>query len=189
MDKGAAFDLFTVLGHDLKFPLNAVEQYLQIIRDKMLGEGVDPYLDIGERSLARLNQMRELITDATDWAKIQSPATPRAISVVDLSAAARAVLDGYQREERKRDTAMSSEIEDNLTMRALAWEIDLMLRHLIGNAIRSNREGGYGHLPHAKGGHPGKCKRLGHRDRHELRGTDPAFSGNSGASKPRHPIH
>lgn len=142
MDKAGTFDIFTVLGHDLKSPLNAVDQYLQIIRDKMLGDTIDPYLEVVERSLARLNQMRELISDVTDWAKIQASTTPRSLAVVDLSSAARAVLDGYQNEAKKREIIMSSEIEDGLTMLASAWEIDLILRHLISNAIRYNRAGG-----------------------------------------------
>lgn len=142
MDKDRTFDIFTVLGHDLKSPLNAVDQYLQIIREKMLGEGIDPYLEIVERSMARLVQMRELITDVCDWAKIQATATPRALAMVDLSRAASAVLDGYQIEAQKRNITISSDIEEGLTMRASDWEIDLIVRHLISNAVRYNREDG-----------------------------------------------
>jgi len=142
MGKDRTFDIFTVLGHDLKSPLNAVDQYLQIIRDKMLGEGIEPYLEIVERSMARLVQMRELITDVCDWAKIQSSAMPRSLAMVDLSRAASAVLDGYRKEAQRRNITISSDIEDGLAMRASAWEIDLILRHLISNAVRYNKEGG-----------------------------------------------
>lgn len=142
MDKGGAFDIFTVLGHDLKSPLNAVDQYLQIIRDKMLGDNIESYLEIVERSLVRLIQMRELITDVTDWAKIQAPSAPRSLSTLDLSMTARVVLDGFQTEAQKRNIRISSEIEDGLTMRASSWEIDLIFRHLVGNAVRYNKEGG-----------------------------------------------
>ena len=37
-----SFDIFTVLGHDLKSPLNAVESYLEIIRGKVLGDQTRP---------------------------------------------------------------------------------------------------------------------------------------------------
>lgn len=38
----------------------------EIIRGKVLGDGLDPYMQILENSVARLRQMRELITDVVD---------------------------------------------------------------------------------------------------------------------------
>lgn len=142
-ETGASFDLFTVLGHDLKSPLNAVESYLEIIHDKVLGEEIDPYLPIVDNSISRLHQMRELITDVVDWSKILSTSSlPRSLAVVDVSKAARAILEGYRKEAEERNMAISSDMEDALTMKASAREIDLILRHLISNALRYNNDGG-----------------------------------------------
>ena len=63
------FDTFTVLAHDLKSPLNAVEDNLDILKKRMLGDSIASYLPLVERSVRRLRQMRELIINAVDWAK------------------------------------------------------------------------------------------------------------------------
>lgn len=140
--KEAAFDIFTVLGHDLKSPLNAVEQYLEILRTRTLGESIDPYLPIVEKSVARLQQMRELVVDVVDWAKIEAPDRERLLTELDIGKAAGAVVDECRKEAQARRIVIESEIEEELTMQGVAWEIDLILRHLLTNAVKYNCDGG-----------------------------------------------
>jgi len=135
-------DIFAVLGHDLKSPLNAVEQYLEILRTRVLGESIDPYLPIVEKSIVRLHQMRELITDVVDWAKIEAPDRERSLTELDITRAAGALVDELRKEAQARHIVIESEIEEALTMRGVAWEIDLILRHLLTNAVKYNKDGG-----------------------------------------------
>jgi len=106
--QGLSIDIFTVLGHDLKSPLNAVESYLEIMRNRVLGDTLDPYMPILENSVARLYQMRELITDVVDWAKIQQPPSSRLPTTLDVSKTARAILDGYAKEVQVRNISVSA---------------------------------------------------------------------------------
>ena len=141
-DKGMSFDIFTILGHDLKSPLNAVEAYLEIILGRVLGEGLDPYMPILEKSVARLHQMRELITDVVDWSKIQQPSPPRLLTTLDVSKFIRSILAGYDNEAQRKNISILAYIEDNITMKAVAKEIELMVRHLMDNALKYNRGNG-----------------------------------------------
>lgn len=140
-ERGEPFDLLTVLGHDLKSPLNAVESYLKIMSTGMLGDKLDPYLPIVESSIARLHQMRELITDVIDWSRIQTPLS-RTLVALDVSKAAHVALNRCREEAEKSGITLSSHIQESLTMKAATGEIDLVLHHLISNAVRYNREGG-----------------------------------------------
>lgn len=141
-DQGISIDIFTVMGHDLKSPLNAVESYLEILRNKVLGDGLDPYMPILENSIARLHQMRELITDVVDWSKIQQLSSARSLTTLDISKMACNILDGYVKEAQGRNIAISADIEDGLFMKAAVREIELIFRHLISNAIRYNKDNG-----------------------------------------------
>jgi signal transduction histidine kinase len=141
-DQGISIDIFTVMGHDLKSPLNAVESYLEIMRNRVLGDVLDPYMPILENSVARLHQMRELITDVVDWAGIQQPSSSRFLTALDISKTARAIMDGYVKEAQTRNIAISTDIEDGLSMKAVAREVELIFRHLISNAIKYNKENG-----------------------------------------------
>jgi signal transduction histidine kinase len=141
-DQGISIDIFTVLGHDLKSPLNAVESYLEILRNKVLGDGLDPYMQILENSVARLHQMRELITDVVDWSKIQQPSSSRPLTTLDISKMAQSIMDSYVKEAQGRNITLSGDIEDGLFMKAVARDIELIFRHLISNAIRFNKDNG-----------------------------------------------
>lgn len=141
-DKGMSFDIFTVLGHDLKSPLNAVEAYLEIILGRVLGDSLDSYMPILEKSVARLHHMRELITDVVDWSRMQQPSPTRSLTTLDVSKITRSILDGYEKEAQGRNITVSADIEDNLTMKAAAREIELIVWHLMDNAVKYNRDNG-----------------------------------------------
>lgn len=151
-DTMMSIDVFTVLGHDLKSPLNAVEAYLEIIRGRILGNDLDPYMTILENSVARLHHMRELITDVVDWAKIRQSSPGRALAPTDVTRIAAAVLSGYTEDAVRRNITISSDIEDGLSMKAEAKEIELILRHLVDNAVKYNRDSGSVHVAMKKEG-------------------------------------
>jgi two-component system phosphate regulon sensor histidine kinase PhoR len=138
----ASFDIFTVLSHDLKSPLNAVESYQDIMNNRILGDSLDPYMPIIDKCIARLYHMRELITDISDWSRIQSPSSPRRFTIINVSAMAHNILGLYQEKARARNITITTSIEEALTMKAVGKEIDLILRHLIDNAIKYNRDKG-----------------------------------------------
>lgn len=140
--KEKAFDIFTVLGHDLKSPLNAVEAYLDILRGRVLGDALDPYMTILDNSVARLHQMRELITDVVDWSKIRQSQPGRVLAITDLSKTARLMLDRYIQQAQARNIIISADIEDGMTMKAAPDEIELLVRHLMDNALRYNKDNG-----------------------------------------------
>jgi signal transduction histidine kinase len=140
--KNNPFDIFTVLGHDLKSPLNAVEAYLEIIRGKVLGDQTDAYMTILDNSIARLRQMRELITDVVDWSRIQDPDSQRSLSLLDVSKMVHSILERYLKDAQARNISLTAEIEEGLTMKAVPREIELVIQHLVDNAIKYNKDNG-----------------------------------------------
>ncbi len=136
------FDIFTVLAHDLKSPLNAVEAHLDILQNRMLGDSIAGYLPLVERSVRRLRQMRELIIDVVDWAQIQSDVPFGEEEVFDLAGLAQGVIDSRAEAARKRRISVVLETDGAIPFRGVPMELALMFRHLLDNAIRYNRESG-----------------------------------------------
>jgi len=56
--KEIRFKFLSVLSHELKSPINAVEGYLRLMNDKQLGENIEDYGVMINRSLERLQAMR-----------------------------------------------------------------------------------------------------------------------------------
>ncbi|MCD4824069.1 MAG: response regulator, partial [Phycisphaerae bacterium] len=101
--KRIRFEFIRVLGHELKAPLGAVENYMDMIRDRMLGDELDAYDKPVERSRVRLEQMRKLIGDLLDMTKIESGQMQREIEDIDVKAVAQSAIELQEGTAAKRN--------------------------------------------------------------------------------------
>ena len=83
------FNFISVLSHELKAPINAIEGYLKILQTDEPPERL-PMID---RSLVRLDGMSKLIFDLLDLTRIESGQKQRELGQVDVRAAAKAAID------------------------------------------------------------------------------------------------
>ena len=60
------------VGHELRAPLDAVEGYLHIIRDRSAGHDPKAYDLMLDRCLTRTQFMRKMVNDLLDMARIES---------------------------------------------------------------------------------------------------------------------
>ena len=74
------FNFISVLAHELKSPINAVEGYLNILRDDV----PDGDRRMVDRSLVRLDGMKKLIFDLLDVTRIESGQKQRRFADVDV---------------------------------------------------------------------------------------------------------
>ncbi len=132
------FNFISVLAHELKSPLNAVEGYLNILRDDVPDED----RRMVERSLLRLDGMKKLIFDLLDLTRIESGQKQRVFADVDLRAAAATAIELFQVEATPRDIAVTLDCPEGLTLHADAGEIEIVLNNLVSNAVKYNRDGG-----------------------------------------------
>lgn len=139
--KKIRYQFLSVLSHELKSPLNALEGYLQMIKERELGEEVKDYDEVLNRSLHRVEGMRSLIMDLLDFTKIRLDRKDEKIEQVNLKERAQLAL--Y--------TIKPLAIQKNITIACTGEEVfydadpsdlDIMLNNLLSNAVKYNREGG-----------------------------------------------
>ena len=136
------FEFISVLGHELQAPLAAVEGYLNILRDRALGEQVAAYHDVVNRCLVRSEGMRKLILDLLDMTRIESGEKRRELARVDVREIARAALDTVRPAVDARGIAVELHGNEPVPMLADRGEIEIVLNNLLTNAIKYNRDGG-----------------------------------------------
>jgi signal transduction histidine kinase len=132
------FNFISVLAHELKSPLNAVQGYLNILRDDVPDED----RRMIERSLLRLDGMKKLIFDLLDLTRIESGQKQRVFSGVDLSVLSANCVELFQGEAAERDITIAVDCPAGLSLRADAGEIEIVLNNLVSNAVKYNRDGG-----------------------------------------------
>jgi signal transduction histidine kinase len=132
------FNFISVLAHELKSPLNAVQGYLNILRDDVPDED----RRMIERSLLRLDGMKKLIFDLLDLTRIESGQKQRVFAEVDLSALTANCVELFQGEAAEHGITVAVDCPAGLALRADAGEIEIVLNNLVSNAVKYNRDGG-----------------------------------------------
>ena len=137
------FEFISVLGHELKAPLAAVEGYLELLRDQpKLAADNEKRGQILDRCIIRTEQMRKLVLDLLEMTRIESGRRERNLESVNLTEIAKTCV------ETLLPMASGRKIEIELTARAECLfkadrtEIEIVLNNLISNAVKYNRDGG-----------------------------------------------
>ncbi len=136
------FDFIRVLGHELKAPLAAIENYLGLLRDRVAGEQVSKYDHMIDRALIRSAGMRKLIVDLLDMTRIESGQKRREITDVDAIEAAQAALDGVRTAADARGITLNLQTNGPCTLRGDRGELEIVLNNLVSNAVKYNRDNG-----------------------------------------------
>jgi signal transduction histidine kinase len=136
------FQFISVLGHELKAPLAAIEGYLQILKDGSAGRDPATQAQVVERALVRAGGMRRLISELLDLTRIESGQKRREFSEVDVRELARAALDTVAPAASARHITTTLEAAPDLRIVADRGELEILLNNLVSNAVKYNRDGG-----------------------------------------------
>ncbi len=140
--KQIRFQFLSVLSHELKTPLNAIEGYLRIMQDRQAGNDLEAYDKILERSLLRVKGMRNLIMDLLDLTKIESGKKQREVVPVNLANIAKLSADTMVPISIQKDVKIYLESPETVMYNADHEEIEIIFNNLLSNAIKYNIEGG-----------------------------------------------
>ena len=136
------FEFLSVLAHELKSPLAAVEGNLRILRDRSLGEKMEEYDTLVGRSMLRLDGMRKLIMDLLDLTQIESGQKKRVLTPVDVCAVAAQVLETQQVLAAEKWVTLGFHPKGPVIIDADAGELEIMFNNLVSNAIKYNLDNG-----------------------------------------------
>lgn len=136
------FQFISVLAHELKAPIGAIEGYLHLIQDRTAGDNFDAYNPMIDRSIVRLDGMRKLIADLLDLTRLESGAKSRELSEVDVVALAKDSIETYNTQATGRGITVELHADDSLMLLGDTGEIQIILNNLISNAVKYNRDDG-----------------------------------------------
>jgi signal transduction histidine kinase len=140
--KKVRYQFLSVLSHELKAPLNAIEGYLRMMQDKQAGELIDDYVTPIERSLQRVQGMRNLIMDLLDFTKIRLERKEEKIQEVNLKEIASGSIITVQPYAIQMDVTINLDVRSDITLMADPADIEIVFNNLISNAVKYNKSGG-----------------------------------------------
>jgi two-component system, sensor histidine kinase and response regulator len=140
--KKIRYQFLSVLSHELKAPLNALEGYMRMMQGKQAGEMIDDYATPIERSLQRIQGMRNLIMDLLDFTKIRLERKEEKIQEVNLAEVASAAMVTVQPYAIQMDVTIHIDIRTDVIIMADPDDMEIVFNNLISNAVKYNKVGG-----------------------------------------------
>jgi two-component system sensor histidine kinase/response regulator len=136
------FEAISVMTHELKAPLAAVENFINILKDPSTKENDETYDHCVNRSLARLQGMRKLISDMLNFSAIEANIKERDIGEVNLRSLAETAIETVEDDARARQIKIELNTDDVVRIRADQSEMEIILNNLITNAVKYNKDYG-----------------------------------------------
>jgi len=140
--KQIRFQFLSVLSHELKSPLNAIEGYLRIMEEKQVGDSIDSYMSMIDRSLVRVKGMRNLIMDMLDLTKHESGKKTRRLVKTYFNYLANMALDTIKPMAIQHNIELIPSIDEDLSITADKDEIEIIFNNLLSNAVKYNHPNG-----------------------------------------------
>lgn len=136
------FQFLSVLSHELKAPLNAIEGYLNMMKERQMGDSLDEYDSAVERSLQRIESMRYLIMDLLDFTKVsfeKHPEKMQEINLADMVSMAVVTVSPYA---IHKDIQFITEVKGCPSIWADPNDFEIIMNNLMSNAVKYNSPGG-----------------------------------------------
>ncbi len=140
--KQIRFQFMSVLSHELKAPINAIEGYLQMIKSREFGNELSDYDDIVARTIHRVKGMRHLIMDLLDLTRVEVGAKKRELKKINLVDIANISIDTLKPYAIQKDISINLNVDNNVYLNADSTEMEIIFNNLISNAIKYNVDGG-----------------------------------------------
>lgn len=140
--KEVRFKFLSVVSHELKSPINAIEGYLRIMQDKQVGNDIEAYKPMIDRTLERIKSMRTLISDLLDVTGIQSGKKKRSVENIDLTERVRTAIVSVEPLAKQKQVKIYTYMEESLFIESDLSEIDIIFNNLLSNAVKYNNDGG-----------------------------------------------
>jgi signal transduction histidine kinase len=142
-DKQIRNQFLSVLSHELKLPLSAIEGYLRIMKEKLAGDTIEAYEEMINRSLERIKGMRLLITDLLDLTKIESDKRDKdlkRLNITDIAAVSKEIISPMA-SQKNVEIYIDSEPEQ-IFFTGDPEKIEIIFNNLISNAVKYNKDNG-----------------------------------------------
>ncbi len=136
------FQFLSVLSHELKAPLNAIEGYLRMMQERQMGDSLDEYGSAIERSLQRIESMRNLIMDLLDFTKVSFERQMEKMQSVNLKELVSMAVGTVSPYAIHKDIQFVTEMKGCDTIWADPNDFEIILNNLVSNAVKYNKPGG-----------------------------------------------
>jgi signal transduction histidine kinase len=113
-----------------------------MMQGKEAGDRIDDYADQIDRSLQRIQGMRNLIMDLLDFTKIRLEKKEGNIRPVDLAEVAKNAMVTVQPYAIQMEVSLNLDVKSEVVINADPADMEIIFNNLVSNAVKYNKVGG-----------------------------------------------
>lgn len=133
----------SMVAHELKAPIAAVQGYLNILLDDKLKLPQEKKVDYLMRSVTRLKSLSDLVNDLLDISRMELKTKQREIENIQIKEIIESIIQLFELDIKKKGINVVQIIPKDLPLiKADYNEITRLITNLLSNAIKYNKEDG-----------------------------------------------
>ncbi len=133
----------SMVAHELKTPIAAVQGYLNILQDGSLQLEEEKKKDYLERSSVRLKGLLSLVNDLLDISRHEMQTKQRELEDLNVKQVVKSTIQFLEKEAEKKNVEIKTSFEKNLPkLRADNNELTRLFTNILSNAIKYNKKNG-----------------------------------------------
>jgi two-component system sensor histidine kinase/response regulator len=126
--------IFSIIGHDLRSPLATLRGLMDLVSNQSLSK--EEFIELSQNLKLNLEYVHEDMDNLLNWARTQLKGFEPSPSEVDLLAAVEEKIQLLSESAKSKAITLQSNVEEGTTVLIDKNNLDLILRNLLGNAIK-----------------------------------------------------
>jgi two-component system, sensor histidine kinase and response regulator len=136
------YQFLSVLSHEMKAPLIALEGYLKMMKERQAGDDMSAYDIMIDRSLNRIQGMRYLIMNLLDFSKLSMKKKTGNLTTIDLTQLVKDAIITIQPIAIQKSIEIFLHSNKELNLNAYPENFEIIFNNLLSNAVKYNKDGG-----------------------------------------------
>ncbi|MEN8789910.1 MAG: tetratricopeptide repeat-containing sensor histidine kinase [Flavobacteriaceae bacterium] len=126
--------LFSIIGHDLRGPIGALQELLKLFGEGEMGK--DEFLDFIPKLREDIDHIFFTLNNLLSWGRTQMNGSVTQPAVVDLESLTKENVNLLKEVAKKKSIKIVNHIEPNTFIWSDTNQIDIVVRNLISNALK-----------------------------------------------------
>lgn len=132
--------IFSIIGHDLRSPINSLHQLLELYQNDLMDE--EEFKEVLPQLYKNVGGIMLVLDNLLKWSLVEMKMMQTNPKEFELTKSIKTLQDFFSTLTEQKQIAIKSDLEKDTYVFADTDQIQVILRNLIGNAIKYSQKGG-----------------------------------------------